>query len=664
MGPALRSSMPTIQRYIPLVLIGLLSACIDLPEIDSSRPDSGTSTPLPDAGAGDTPDSGTQLSIAITAPLGTLYTSGPVSISVALGGGTPERVQLFKGAVELATLSPPYTYTWETAAEPEGSYTLTARATQSGRTFSSEPVTIIVDRTNLQVASRSPVPGTTNVDSSRPIQVVFSKPVQARTVSDTTVSFAVSGVLAEKTLSLSSDGKTLTITPKVKPPLPTTVSIGLSSGILDSAGNALVVPSTPWNFELPQWYALGGPLHAVGGNTLLKDTAMVLDGQNNPVVAWSEELTPGGRASVFVHRWDGNAFKPVGDALNSTPNGSAYKPALALDGSGNPIVAWQEWDGFNENIYVKRWTGTSWQSVGGGILSAENDTRTNPVPTPARNPTLAVRGDEIYVAWDEKNVDGFSTIYVRKSVGGGAFSLADNGGGLVNAVRGETSGSKPSLVLDSNGQPIVAFQEETLEQYSPTNIYVMRLKADGYWEYAVPPFYDDDVNGYYVSGGLSASPGGNTWAFDCSLTIDAQNNLYLAWTEESYLDGARDVQVFRSTGPQSWERMGSALSTYSGFTYAGQARIQATLAGKLFVTWNESDGDAETGYIHLFASYWDNQSWQSLTVTNGINQGQKSSLRPALAVDSSGRPVVAWYESHNAGHEFAGDDVHVRRFNN
>jgi len=660
MGPALRSSMPTIQRYIPLVLIGLISACIDLPEIDSSRPDSGTSTPLPDAGGGDTPDSGTQLSIAITAPIGTLYTSGPVSISVALRGGTAERVQLFKGAVELATLSPPYTYTWETAAEPEGSYTLTARATQSGRTVSSEPVTIIVDRTNLQVASRSPVPGATNVDSSRPIQVVFSKPVQARTVSDTTVSFAVSGVLAEKTLSLSSDGKTLTITPKTKPPLPTTVSIGLSSGILDSAGNALVVPSTPWNFELPQWYALGGPLNAVGGNTLLKDTAMVLDSQNNPVVAWSEELTPGGRASIFVHRWDGDAFKAIGGALNGTPSGSAYKPALAIDGSGNPVVAWQESDGFNENIYVKRWTGTSWQSVGGGILSAENDTRSSPVPTPARNPTLAVRGDNIYVAWDEKNADGSSTIYIRKSVGGGAFILADNSGGLVNAVSKQTSGSKPSLVLDSNGQPIVAFQEETLEQSSPTNIYVMRLKPDGYWEYAVPPFTGDEVNGY-VSGGLSISDGG-TSAIDCSLAIDAQNNLYLAWAEEPDIASVRDIQVFRSTGPQSWERMGSALSAYSAGTSAEEARVQVTPAGKLFVTWSEWDGNADTGYEHLFVRHWDNQSWNSLTTTNGINQGPKSGLRPMLAVDSSGRPVVAWYEGYS--YNRSGDYVYVRRYNN
>lgn len=654
--------MATLKRYIPLLLAGLMSACLDIPELDTSPP---ATPPQPDAGAVDVPDSGTppaDLSVTITAPTGTFYTSGSVAISVDVRGGTPEVVRLFKGAEELATISSPYTYTWNTAAEPEGSYTLTARASRAGRTFSSAPVTVVVDRTNLQVSSRSPAPGATNVAYSAPIQVVFSKPVKATTVSDTTVSFAVAGVLAEKTLSLSNDGRTLTVVPKVKPPLPATFTIGLSSGITDSAGNALVVPSTPWSFQLPHWYAFGGPLEAVGGSTPLKDTAMALDGQDNPVVAWSEEVTAGGRASIFVYRWDGNAFTPIGNALNGTSSGSASKPALVLDGSGNPIVAWQESDGFNENIYVRRWTGTTWQSVGAGAISAENDTRPSPTPTPARNPSLAVHGNNIYVAWDEMNVDEYSSIYVRKSVDGGAFIGAGQSGGMVNAVSKLTSGAKPSLVLDSNGNPIVAFQEQTLEQYSPTNIYVMRLQPDGYWAYAVPPFYGDDTNGY-VSGGLSATPGGETPARDCSLSIDGQNNLYLAWAEESYVDGPRDIQVFRSTGPQSWERVGSPLSAYGGYTYAGQARIKSTPAGKLIIAWREFDGNSETGHDHLFASHWNNNSWNSLTTSDGINQGQDNSLQPMLATDSAGRAMVAWYESRHAYESAPGDHVYVRLYN-
>lgn len=49
MAPALRKDMPIIKRYMPLVLIGLISACIDVPNIEPGNPDSST----PDAGSED-----------------------------------------------------------------------------------------------------------------------------------------------------------------------------------------------------------------------------------------------------------------------------------------------------------------------------------------------------------------------------------------------------------------------------------------------------------------------------------------------------------------------------------------------------------------------------------------------------------------------------------
>ena len=128
--------------------------------------------------------------------------------------------------------------------------------------------------------------------------------------------------------------------------------------------------------------------------------------------------------------------------------------------------------------------------------------------------------------------------------------------------------------------------------------------------------------------------------------------------------GQEDIQVFHSVGPQTWERIGSPLSAFGDLTPARQARIQATASGKVFVTWHEFDGNTDTGYVHLFTSYWDNQAWSSLTTSAGINQGQQNCIRPMLSIDSFGRPVVAWFESRGGGDDFAGDYVYVRRYNN
>ncbi|HYO73749.1 MAG TPA: hypothetical protein VEU33_47560, partial [Archangium sp.] len=114
---------------------------------------------------------------------------------------------------------------------------------------------------------------------------------------------------------------------------------------------------------------------------------------------------------------------------------------------------------------------------------------------------------------------------------------------------------------------------------------------------------------------------------------------------------------------QSWMRVGMPLSAYNAFTFAGQPRIQATASGKLFIAWREFDGNAETGRQHLFASHWSNDTWNILTTPDGINQGLMNSLRPMLAIDSSERAVVAWYESHAGVNDSLGDYLYVRRYN-
>jgi len=651
-----RRRMPTMKRLIPLLFAGWVFACINVPEIEPKP------VPPPPEES-DPPDSGAplgDLTVSITDPVEKAYTSTMITLTVEVRGGVADTVQLLKEGELLATLSSPFRYTWDTTSEAERDYALMARATRAGKVFTSAPVTVVVDRTNLQVASRSPANDATNVDYSQPIQVLFTKPVKEATVSDTTVSFAVAGVLAEKTLTLSSDGKTLTIKPKERPALPAKFSIGLSRGITDMAGNALVVPSTPWGFEVPDWYSFGGALQATGGdNSWLKDPSMVIDAQDNPIVAWTEAITYGERASIFVYKWDGKAFAPIGQAINGTATGSAYHPSIALAHDGNPVVAWHESDGFNENIYVKHWTGSNWQTVGTGPLSAENDIRPSPLPTPARNPSLATKGNDIYVAWDEMTIDGYSVIYVWKSTNGGTFSSVGPSRGSINAVPGKTSGASPSLVLDRDGQPVIAFQEAIKEQESSQKIYVFKNK-DGTWHYAVPPFQDGSSS--YNSGGLSSSTDSPA-AKNCSLTIDSQDNLYLAWEEASYYDGPSDIQIFRSTGPQSWIRTGNSLSSFTGHaTFARLADIHATGTGKIFTTWREFSWYKD-GFEHLLSSTWNGSNWLSLTDTNGINKDQSAILTSKIKTNSTEQPVIIWLEDNSGADPYSGRRLYVRKHN-
>ena len=76
---------------------------------------------------------------------------------------------------------------------------------------------------------------------------------------------------------------------------------------------------------------------------------------------------PGQFGNIYVKRWDGVNWVPLGNELDVTEPLPAGSPSLALDTSGRPVVAWSENDGTSFNIYVKRWDGTSWLLQGSGL---------------------------------------------------------------------------------------------------------------------------------------------------------------------------------------------------------------------------------------------------------------------------------------------------------
>ncbi len=98
------------------------------------------------AGPGAPPPDDTDLRVTLTSPSGTAYVAGSITIQVD-AERAPEAVRLLRDGEAFVTLSPPYTYVWDTTAEPEGSYALQASARRGEVTVESAVRTVIVDRT-------------------------------------------------------------------------------------------------------------------------------------------------------------------------------------------------------------------------------------------------------------------------------------------------------------------------------------------------------------------------------------------------------------------------------------------------------------------------------------------------------------------------------------
>jgi hypothetical protein len=150
-------------------------------------------------------------------------------------------------------------------------------------------------------------------------------------------------------------------------------------------------------------------------------------------VAWDQW---GGSFGVFAAIASGTAWTRLGRALDVDVAGDASAPAIALDASGAPIVAWRERIETAERGVIARWSGAAWTIVGGDTWLASAS-----APTP---PTLALHaGEAPVVGWSADGVAGIARFNGPRVAGFGIASRA--------SIAGCTFSANPPIRLSQTG---------------------------------------------------------------------------------------------------------------------------------------------------------------------------------------------------------------------
>lgn len=106
-------------------------------------------------------------------------------------------------------------------------------------------------------------------------------------------------------------------------------------------------------------------------------------------IAWDQLA---GSYGVLAAVSSGTSWTRLGRALDVDIEGDAVSPAVALDASGAPIVAWTELVEDNQRGVVARWSGSAW-SIAGGITWLASTTA-----VPLRTEMVLAAGDTPIVA--------------------------------------------------------------------------------------------------------------------------------------------------------------------------------------------------------------------------------------------------------------------------
>ncbi|MDY7230233.1 Ig-like domain-containing protein [Hyalangium rubrum] len=330
--------IPTKPLFLSAVV--LLTACINLPDIDAP-----------------------QAEIQVVTPSETAYTNGTLELKMEVTGAPPDKVELLAGDEVLATLDPPYSFQWDTTSVPEGRYRIMGRVHIAGQSFTSAAREVVVDRTAPQVVSRTPTPGAQNVSIHERIQVVFSEPIQFSTTPQELMHLTQNSLDIPCTASLSADGNSVTVTPLSALSAPSTATLTLNGSVTDLAGNTLPHPSDPWAWQLPSWLIWGPIDGATAPATNASLANYELDNLGNPVVAWAIPSSPADE--LHLYRWEG-AWTHLGGDLSAYPgNTPASEVSISIDNSAQTFVIWRENDGTSNKILVRRWNSSSWAPLSG-----------------------------------------------------------------------------------------------------------------------------------------------------------------------------------------------------------------------------------------------------------------------------------------------------------
>jgi hypothetical protein len=231
-----------------------------------------------------------------------------------------------------------------------------------------------------------------------------------------------------------------------------------------------------WNGA--NWVLLGTSfLNMAATATRIEDTSISCDGAN-PVVAWSEWATSNGVQTdappqIYVKRWNGSAWTSLGGSLNSNPANWAYSPSITWM-NGQPYVAWVERSTTGTTqLYVKTWNGTAWTPVGGSLNLSASDW--------CWKPQIVNDGTNLYVAWAEQAALGQRPQAYVSQYSGGAWTRL---GGSLNMDPAGGSVERVSLAVYS-GQPIAAWGE--LSRGYMRQIYVKQWNGSSWAAVNGPP---------------------------------------------------------------------------------------------------------------------------------------------------------------------------------
>jgi hypothetical protein len=420
--------------------------------------------------------------------------------------------------------------------------------------------------------------------------------------------------------------------------------------------------------------------------------AMAMDADGDFVVAWESLGQDGSGYGVFAQRFDSAGAAHAAEfQVNSYTTNSQFSPAVAMDGGGDFVIAWQSsaQDGSGYGVFARHF------DPAGAAQAAEFQVNSFTTAYQYR-PTVAMdAGGHFVIAWSSSGQDGpsygvfaqrFATLALLDIDGNGSTEALTDGLLLLRFLFGFTSDSLVNAAIDAvdctrcNAPAIEAYLISTLDSTLPTRrggeFQVNSYTSDHQSRAAVAMDGDGDFVVAWISGGQDGSDFGvfarrfnaagiaqaaefqvnshttNDQEFP-ELQMDGDGDFVVAWDS---VQGGSGVFARRFDSAGAAQAAEFQINSYTPGVQGGPAMAMG--ADGFVVVWSSAGQDGS--FFGAFARRFDSTG-AALAMEFQVNSYTTNDQSyTAVARDADGDFVVAWTSGGQDGDSLG---VSARRFN-
>ena len=369
------------------------------------------------------------------------------------------------------------------------------------------------------------------------------------------------------------------------------------------------------------------------------DPVVAVDGSGNTIIVWQDYRN--GNPGIYAQRLDasGNQLWSTDLRVNSGSMVGYYYPAVAVDGNGNTIIVWQDYRNGNRDIYAQRL-----DASGNRLWLTDLRVNSDSGTVSQYNPSVAVDGSgNAVIVWsDYRNV--YADIYAQRlDASGNRLWLTDL---QVNSDSGTVSQYNPSVAVDGSGNAIIVWSDSRNSEIyvRGLEVFAQRLDINGNRLWTM----DVQVNRYVGWYNLRFP----------SVAMDGYNNAVVVWMwdgNDSFVDiGAQKLDI---NGTRTW-LADVQVNSDSGHaaTYDSHPSVAVDETGRAVVVWR----DKGTGYhkdIHAQRLDTDGtRLWPGDVQVHSEETADQDC--PVVGIDRNGNAIVAWEDYRNGN-----ADIYVQRIN-